>query len=96
VIPRVTCGTLLERDLGCSSVWVRHNSGLRISDNRRELTGLLDWLVEAWPVPVEDVVNGSSSAYPSGDASRRTAVPEPPCPSVVAHVIRRRPRRHSR
>jgi hypothetical protein len=49
VIPHVICGTLLERDLGRSSVWVRHNSGLRISDNRRKLAGLLG---ERWKIPV--------------------------------------------
>ncbi|MDQ1634952.1 MAG: hypothetical protein QOJ32_1761 [Frankiaceae bacterium] len=52
----VTYGSLLHRDLGYTPVWVRYNTGLRISDNGRLLDALLDALVEAWPVPVEDVV----------------------------------------
>jgi hypothetical protein len=51
-----TYGTLLRRDLGYSPVWVRYNTGLHVSDNGGRLAGLLDDLVAAWPVPVEDVV----------------------------------------
>jgi len=54
--PTVTYGTLLQRDLGYTPVWVRYNTGLRISDNGRELSALLDRLVAAWPTPVQDVV----------------------------------------
>jgi len=54
--PTVTYGTLLQRDLGYTPVWVRYNTGLCISDNGRELSALLDRLVAAWPTPVQDVV----------------------------------------
>ena len=54
--PTVTYGTLLQRDLGYTPVWVRYNTGLRISDNGRELSALLDRLVAAWLTPVQDVV----------------------------------------
>lgn len=54
--PTVTYGTLLQRDLGYTPVWVRYNTGLRISDNGRELSALLDRLVAAWLAPVQDVV----------------------------------------
>ena len=54
--PGVTYGTLLEQDLGLTPVFLRYNTGLHISDNGRRLAGLLDALVEAWPVPVQDLV----------------------------------------
>ena len=53
---RTTYGSLLERDLGYSPVWVRYNTGLRISANGEQLDALLDELVAAWPVPVRDLV----------------------------------------
>jgi pimeloyl-ACP methyl ester carboxylesterase len=52
----VTFGALLERDLGCTSVFLRYNSGLHISENGRSLDDLLQRLVDAWPVEVRDLV----------------------------------------
>jgi pimeloyl-ACP methyl ester carboxylesterase len=54
--PGVTYGTLLEEDLGLTPLFLRYNTGLHISDNGRRLADLLDRLVEAWPVPVQDLV----------------------------------------
>lgn len=54
--PGVTYGTLLEQDLGLTPVFLRYNTGLHISDNGRRLADLLHALVEAWPVPVQDLV----------------------------------------
>ncbi|SEO40884.1 lipase family alpha/beta hydrolase [Trujillonella endophytica] len=54
--PDVTFGTLLEQDLGLTPLFVRYNTGLHVSDNGRRLAGLLEGLVEAWPVPVQDLV----------------------------------------
>jgi pimeloyl-ACP methyl ester carboxylesterase len=54
--PGITYGTLLEQDLGLTPVLVRYNTGLHVSDNGRRLADLLDDLVEAWPVPVQDLV----------------------------------------
>jgi hypothetical protein len=48
-------GARLSRDLGCSSVHVRYNSGRHISDNGTELADLLDELIAAWPVPVREL-----------------------------------------
>src|SRR5256885_15759456 len=48
-----THGSRLERDLGYSPVYLRYNTGLRISDNGGRLARLLDELVADWPVPVE-------------------------------------------
>jgi alpha-beta hydrolase superfamily lysophospholipase len=52
----VSYGTLLGRDLGYTPIWVRYNTGLRISRNGRSLASLVEDLVAAWPVPVTDVV----------------------------------------
>jgi pimeloyl-ACP methyl ester carboxylesterase len=50
-----TYASRLERDLGCTSVFVRFNSGRRISENGRSLSQLLEALVAEWPVEVEEV-----------------------------------------
>ena len=52
----VTYGDLLRRDLGSTPVYLRYNTGLHVSDNGRALDRLLGELVDAWPVPVEDLV----------------------------------------
>jgi pimeloyl-ACP methyl ester carboxylesterase len=52
----VSYGTQLHDDLGLTPVHLRYNTGLHISDNGRSLDALLGALVEAWPVPVDDVV----------------------------------------
>ena len=54
--PAVTYGSRLRADLGLTPVYLRYNTGLHISDNGRALDALLDALVDAWPVPVQDVV----------------------------------------
>jgi hypothetical protein len=48
-------GTRLTRDLGCSSVHVRYNSGRHISDNGADLADLLDELIAAWPARVREL-----------------------------------------
>src|SRR3954452_8120211 len=48
-------GTLLERELGMTPVYVRYNSGRRISENGRSLADLLEQVIAAWPVPVSEV-----------------------------------------
>jgi pimeloyl-ACP methyl ester carboxylesterase len=52
----VSLGTQLHDDLGLAPVYLRYNTGLHISDNGRSLDELLAALVDAWPVPVQDVV----------------------------------------
>lgn len=49
-------GALLARDLGYSPLYLHYNSGLHISANGREFAGLLQQLVQAWPVPVRELV----------------------------------------
>lgn len=54
--PGVTYGTRLQEDLGLTPVYLRYNTGLHISENGRSLDDLLAALVDAWPLPVQDVV----------------------------------------
>jgi pimeloyl-ACP methyl ester carboxylesterase len=54
--PGVTYGDLLHEQLGYTPVYLRYNTGLHISDNGRTLAELLEQLVLAWAVPVQDLV----------------------------------------
>ncbi len=66
-------GAALERDLGVTAVHVRYNSGLHVSTNGRELAALLERLVAAWPVPVDEV---SILAHSMGGLVTRSALYE--------------------
>jgi pimeloyl-ACP methyl ester carboxylesterase len=48
-------GKRLACDLGMTPVYVRFNTGRRISENGRSLAALLDELVAQWPVRVESI-----------------------------------------
>lgn len=49
-------GEALARDAGFTAVYLHYNSGLHVSDNGRRLSALLEALLAAWPVPVEELV----------------------------------------
>lgn len=51
-----TYGSLLARDLGYTPVYVRYNSGRHISDNGRDLAARLEEFIDAYPVPVEELI----------------------------------------
>ena len=48
-------GSRLVSDLGCTAVYLRYNSGLHISENGSTMAALLEELVEAWPVEVQQI-----------------------------------------
>jgi pimeloyl-ACP methyl ester carboxylesterase len=48
-------GAALARDLGYTPLYVHYNSGLHISANGRALAALLEALVTAWPLPIDEV-----------------------------------------
>lgn len=54
--PEQDYGTLLERDLGFTALYVRYNSGQSIVENGAKLARLLDGLVAAYPVLLEELV----------------------------------------
>jgi pimeloyl-ACP methyl ester carboxylesterase len=52
---RATYGERLARDLDCTPVYVRYNTGRHVSENGHSLSELLETLVAEWPVPVDDI-----------------------------------------
>jgi pimeloyl-ACP methyl ester carboxylesterase len=48
-------GAALARDLGYTPVYLHYNSGLHISRSGRAFSELLEQLVAAWPVPLEEL-----------------------------------------
>ncbi len=52
----VTYGSRLHDDLGYTPLYVRYNSGRRISRNGQALSALLAQLVAEYPLPVEEIV----------------------------------------
>lgn len=51
----LSLGDRLRTDLGATPVYLRFNTGARVSDNGRALSALLDDLTAAWPAPVERI-----------------------------------------
>jgi pimeloyl-ACP methyl ester carboxylesterase len=49
-------GAQLHRDFDFTPIEIRYNSGLHISENGKRLSDLLDVLVGAWPVAVDELV----------------------------------------
>ena len=52
---RESYGSLLREDLGVTPVYVRYNTGRHISENGLSLAGLLEDLVDRWPVELEEI-----------------------------------------
>lgn len=48
-------GAALQRDLGYTPVYLHYNSGLHTSTNGHAFATLLEQLVAAWPVPVQEL-----------------------------------------
>ena len=53
---RRTYGARMSEELGYTPVYVRYNTGLHVSDNGRRLSEVLEHMVRAWPVDVEEIV----------------------------------------
>jgi hypothetical protein len=49
-------GAALARDLGYTPLYLHYNSGRHVATNGREFAGVLERLVEEWPVPVSELV----------------------------------------
>lgn len=54
--PGVSFGSLLERDLGYTPIWLRYNSGRHVSENGRLLAAALEQLLAAYPVALSELV----------------------------------------
>lgn len=53
---QVNYGALLSRDFGYTPFYLRYNTGRHISENGRNLDRLMDELILALPVPVDEIV----------------------------------------
>jgi triacylglycerol lipase len=49
-------GALLDRDFGFEPLHVRYNTGLAVAENGARLATMLEALVDAYPVPVEEIL----------------------------------------
>jgi pimeloyl-ACP methyl ester carboxylesterase len=63
-------GAALARDLGYTPIYLHYNTGLHISSNGRECAALIEALLRAWPVPVEEL---SIVAHSMGGLVARSA-----------------------
>ena len=54
--PAVSYGALLQKELGVTPLYLRYNTGMHISDNGEALARLLETLVAAFPVAVEELI----------------------------------------
>jgi pimeloyl-ACP methyl ester carboxylesterase len=48
-------GAALAAELGYTNIYLHYNTGLHISENGRALAGMLDALLQSWPVPVREL-----------------------------------------
>jgi pimeloyl-ACP methyl ester carboxylesterase len=48
-------GDRLAREIGCTPVYVRYNSGRHISENGRSLNELMERLLAVWPLDVDEI-----------------------------------------
>jgi pimeloyl-ACP methyl ester carboxylesterase len=53
--PDVTFGTRLADDLGYTPIYLRYNTGRHISENGRALVELITAVLDAYPVPVDEI-----------------------------------------
>jgi pimeloyl-ACP methyl ester carboxylesterase len=84
-----TYGERLARDVDCTPVYVRYNTGRHISANGRSLSELLETLVADWPVPVEGIalVGHSMGGLVARSACRCATVDGAAWVRHVRHVV---------
>jgi len=82
-------GARLARELNCTPVYVRYNSGRHISENGRSLSELMEELVAAWPVDARQIalVGHSMGGLVSRSACHCAALEEADWVGRVRHVI---------
>ena len=82
-------GDRLARELGCTPVYVRYNTGRHISENGRSLSELMDRLVDAWPVEAEQValVGHSMGGLVARSACCHASEDDAPWARLVTHSV---------
>ena len=84
-----TYGSRLGRDLGCTPVYVRYNSGRHISHNGRDLADVLAAIADSWPVEVTEIalVGHSMGGLVARSACHLAAAQRSPWVRHVRHVV---------
>jgi pimeloyl-ACP methyl ester carboxylesterase len=82
-------GERLRRDLAITPVRIRYNSGRHVSENGASLDELLDELVAAWPVEVEQIalIGHSMGGLVARSACHRAALRRAAWVQRVRHVV---------
>jgi pimeloyl-ACP methyl ester carboxylesterase len=82
-------GARLVSDLDCTAVYLRYNSGLHISENGRTVAALLEELVEAWPVEVQQIalVGHSMGGLVARSAAHQAGEHDQTWVGHVRHVV---------
>lgn len=82
-------GDCLQRDLGFTPIYLRHNTGRRVSHSGRELAALLDHLCRAWPTEVREIVlvGHSMGGLVARSACHYAQLEERPWVTRVRHVF---------
>ncbi len=85
----VSFGSLLEKDLGFTPVWLRYNTGRRVSSNGRQLATDLQRFVDAYPVPIEELalIGHSMGGLVLRSACHYAAEGGQPWVELVRHVV---------
>lgn len=86
---RGTYGERLAADLGVTPVFIRYNTGRHVSESGRELAGLLEALVVAWPIAVDEIalVGHSMGGLVARSAGHRAMLDGLSWPRRVRHVV---------
>ena len=86
--PDVTFGTRLRDDLGYTPVYLRYNTGLHISENGKRLAQLITEVVDAYPVPVEEItlVGHSMGGLVARSAAHYAREHDQPWATLLRHV----------
>ena len=88
-VPREPYGARLRSDLGHTPLYLRYNTGLPVAENGRRLSALLEEVVDAWPVGVEEIVlvGHSMGGLVGRHATRTAAEADARWASSVSHVV---------
>jgi pimeloyl-ACP methyl ester carboxylesterase len=86
---RAPYGERLRSDLGLTPLYLRYNTGLPVAENGRRLSELLEEVVDAWPVAVEEIVlvGHSMGGLVGRHACRTAAEASARWVSSVTHVV---------
>jgi triacylglycerol esterase/lipase EstA (alpha/beta hydrolase family) len=82
-------GSRLAEDSGWTPVYVRYNTGCRISENGRSLADLLEETVADWPVDVEEIalIGHSMGGLVARSAAHHAGQAEAAWVKRVSHVV---------